>query len=302
MNKITFISGCDSNYFPLLLEWVHSVRRFPQSKYMDICILDTGLTPEQKNRLAQLVTSIKTPDWPCELPAYKVRGREFLKACVCRPFIPEIFPGYELYIWMDADTWIQDWRAIDLYIKGAQRGKLAITAQIDRSYMRQIRVKWLLNIPWKIRGFYFTNAIKAFGLPTAKKLLPYNVLNAGAFAMRGDAPHWKRWQELVVKALKKGKIFTAEQLTLGMLTYLEDYPVEILPAWTQWLCENKPLWDEEHNQFVEPFLPHEPISIVHISGWDEMRLDRSLTTDFKTLDGEVIKKSYRYPEFNGETP
>ena len=31
-----------------------------------------------------------------------------------------------------------------------------------------------------------------------------------------------------------------------------------------------------------------------------MRLDRSLTTDFKTLDGETVDLSYRYPFFDGE--
>ena len=118
--------------------------------------------------------------------------------------------------------------------------------------------------------------------------------------MRSDAPHWKRWQELLLQALKKGKIFTAEQLTLGMLTYLEDYPVEILPAWTQWLCENKPLWDEEKGIFVETFLPNEPIGIIHVSGYDEMRVDRRVTTPIKTVDGKVIDKTFRYMGYDGE--
>ncbi|HCQ70834.1 MAG: hypothetical protein CL570_01690 [Alphaproteobacteria bacterium] len=299
-NKQTFVSGCDSNYFPMLLEWVHSVRAHKQSKDFDICIMNTGLTEEQCNILKPLVTHVKTPDWPCDLPEYKIRGREYLKSCVCRPFIPNLFPDYETYMWMDADMWVQDWRAIDLYMTGASRGCLSITTQSDRAYLRQIRIKWLGNLPWKVRGFYFTNALNAFGFKTAKKILPYNVLNAGSFAMRGDSPHWKRWQELLLQALKKGKIFTAEQLTLGMLTYLEDYPVEILPAWTQWLCENKPLWDEEKSIFVETFLPNEPIGIIHVSGYDEMRVDRRVTTPIKTVDGKVIDKTFRYMGYDGE--
>ena len=46
--KTTFVSGCDSNYFPILLEWLHSIRRFKQSKNIDICILDAGLTTDKK--------------------------------------------------------------------------------------------------------------------------------------------------------------------------------------------------------------------------------------------------------------
>jgi len=299
-NTKTFVSGCDSNYFPILLEWLYSIRSFKQSEDFDICILDAGLKPEQIDILRPLVNAIVNPDWPDKIARHKLKG-EYLKACVCRPFIPKMFPGYETYIWMDADTWLQDWRAIDLYLEGANRGKLAITVQADRCYKKQIRVKWLGALPLKIRGFYYSNALKAFGLKTAKKLLPYQVLNAGAFALAGDAPHWARWQELVVTALKKGKVFTAEQLTLGMLTYLEEHPVEILPAWAQWLCEFTPYWDAENERFVETFLPHEPLGIVHLSGLDAIRLDRSIQTEFQTLQGGTIKKSFRYQGFNGES-
>ncbi len=299
-NKTAFVSGCDANYFPMLLEWLHSVSRFEQSKNIDICILDAGLKPEQIERLKPHVTAIVNPNFPPEVPAHKVRGREYLKGCICRPFIREMFPGYETYLWMDADTWVQDWRAIELYLEGARRGKLTITAQADRAYTRQIRIKWLGAIPLKIRGFYYSNALKAFGFKTAKKILPYQVLNAGAFSLPGDAPHWDRWQTLAVLAAKKGKVFTAEQLSLGIMSYLEDFPVEILPAWTQWLCENKPLWNPDTQSFIEPFLPHETIGIVHLSGLDDIRLDRSIMSEFQTPEGKTLTHTYRYPYYDGE--
>ena len=294
------VSGCDANYFPILLEWVHSVRRFPQSKGMAICIMDVGLTKEQCEILAPMVEQIVAPDWPCELPDYKIRGREYLKACVCRPFIPQIFPGYETYFWMDADTWVQNWDGPALFLQGAERGGLSIASQTDRSYTRTFRVKWLGRLPWKIRGFYYSNAIKAFGFKTAKKLLPYPVLQAGAFAMKADIPHWKHWQELVLGAMQRGKVFTAEQLCLGVMCYLDGYSCEILPAWTHWMCEFKPLWDEEKRVFVEPHLPNETLGILHISGFDEMRLDRREVTHFNTLQGDEVRLSYRNPHYDGE--
>lgn len=300
-NKTTFVSGSDHNYFPMLLEWVHSIRAFPQSKDMDICILDAGLKPEQLEIIKPLVTKIHKPDWPCDIPAYKIKGREYLKSCVCRPFINQYFPGYDIHFWMDADTWVQNWRSVELFLEGANRKKITLTGQVDRTYPRQIRVKWLWHWPWKVRGFYFSNARKAFGFNKARELLPYHVLLAGAFALHKDAPHWDRWQELVVIAIKKGKVFTAEQLTLGIMCYLEGYKFEILPGWCHWLCQFKPKYNKEINKFVEPYLPHEEIGILHLSGYDEMRLDRSVTTDYETLDGGTIDLSYRYPDFNGET-
>ena len=101
--------------------------------------------------------------------------------------------------------------------------------------------------------------------------------------------------------MTKGKVFTAEQLCLGKMCYLEDYGYEILPGYAHWLAEFKPLWDESKQLFVEPFVPHEPIGVIHISGFDEMRLNRKEQTDFKTTDGKDILKSYRYQGFDGET-
>lgn len=300
--KTAFVSSADHNYFPLLLEWVHSIRRFPQSATMDICILNAGLTPEQVTRLSQEGCIIKDAEWPCDLPAYKIRGRDYLKSCICRPFIPDYFPAYDTYFWMDADTWVQKWDAVEMFLKGAAKGRITLTAQSDRAYPRQIRLKWLGYIPLKLRGFYFSNAKAAFGFKRAKELYPYHVLLAGAFALRRDAPHWKRWQELMLQALKRGKIFTAEQLSLGVLCYLEGYEKEVLPAYTHWLCEFKPHWDADKNLFVEPSLPHEEIGILHISGWDKMRLDRAEVTDFTVLNAPDKTKtlSYRYPYFDGK--
>src|SRR5689334_11886113 len=91
--RVALVSGSDANYYPLLREWVHSVQRFPESKTTDICIIDAGLKPEQIAELKALgVVHIVNPDWPEGVPQDKVKGKEYLKACVCRPFIPVMFP------------------------------------------------------------------------------------------------------------------------------------------------------------------------------------------------------------------
>lgn len=299
--KITFVSGCDSNYFPMQLEWIQSIRRFPESKDMDICLFDVGMTEEEIKTLEPLVTKIVKAEWPKKIPASRIKGREFFKACVNRPFIKDYFPAYDIYFWMDSDTWVQDWKAVELFLEGARRMKMSVTGQSDRSYPKGMRVKWFFEWPWKVRGFYYTNAKKAFGIKTAQKLFPYHVILAGAFCLHHDAPHWEKWQELIIKALEKGKVFTAEQLTLGMMIHLEKLPVEIMPAYVHWLCEFKPLWDKARQIFVEPFLPHEPIGILHLSGYDKMRVDRSDTTEFEALDGsKPVELSYRYPYYDGE--
>ena len=48
MKKNVIISLADSNYFELLEELVDSVKRFKERENTAICILDAGLTEEQK--------------------------------------------------------------------------------------------------------------------------------------------------------------------------------------------------------------------------------------------------------------
>ena len=48
MKKNVNVSLADANYFPLLEELVDSIKRFKESENVAICILDAGLTQEQK--------------------------------------------------------------------------------------------------------------------------------------------------------------------------------------------------------------------------------------------------------------
>ncbi|MFA4994927.1 MAG: glycosyl transferase family 8 [Bdellovibrionales bacterium] len=299
MPQVALISGADSNYFPLLLEWISSVRAFKESEGMDICVIDAGLTPEQIAQLKPFVKSIVKPEWPAGIPASKTKGNDRLKSCVCRPFIREMFKGYDIYMWMDADTWVQDWSGVQMFLDAAARKKdrIAIINGADRSSPKQVRVKWLWRWPYRIANFYFSNAKKAFGFSIAKKLCDRYVMNVGCFALSAAAPHWERWQKNIVTAATKGKLFTAEQLTLGVMVYLEGYKAEFLPSYAHWFCDNPPLWDAQKKMFVEPFTPHETLGILHLCGVDAQRASRNAKLKVETTDGKSIELSLRYPHF-----
>ncbi|MBU6235323.1 MAG: glycosyl transferase family 8 [Alphaproteobacteria bacterium] len=294
--KTAIITSADSKYYPLLCELLASIKRHPQSADMTIGIINAGLTDQQVETLKSQNHLVVDGIWPIPLSKRRLKGRDFLKACISRPFIPELFPSFDFYIWLDADTWVQDWSAIDLLLAGAKKTGLAVVPQVDRAYGKTMRISWFGPIPYRPRSFYYSNARKAFDFKTARLLFPYPTINAGVFAMAGNAPHWKRWQELIRKALKKGNVFTAEQLTMGMMIYLENYPAERLPAPCNWLCDTKPLYDPTQHRFIEPYLPHQPLGILHLSGYDSMRSDKSVLTDITFTDGTVHQMSLRYRE------
>ncbi|MBV9964576.1 MAG: hypothetical protein JO008_02665 [Alphaproteobacteria bacterium] len=124
-------SAADSGYFPLLQDAVASVRAL--NRDVAIGVLDLGLAPAERDWLQERAARVVRPDWDVDFPG-RERTPETLKAQVARPFLPRHFPGHEMYFWLDADAWLQEWRIVELYCKAAGRDKLAIVPEIDRAY------------------------------------------------------------------------------------------------------------------------------------------------------------------------
>ena len=91
MKKNVIVSLADANYYPLLNELVDSIKRFKESENTAICILDAGLTEDQKQKLSNKVDEIKSAEWDIEVPGFKVRGKEWLKSQVSRAFLTKVF-------------------------------------------------------------------------------------------------------------------------------------------------------------------------------------------------------------------
>jgi len=72
MKENAIISLADSNYFELLNELVDSIKRFKQSENIAICIMDAGLSDDQKSILSSKVDEIKPADWDIEDSSFKV--------------------------------------------------------------------------------------------------------------------------------------------------------------------------------------------------------------------------------------
>ena len=67
-----------------------------------------------------------------------------------------------------------------------------------------------------------------------------------------------------------------------------------------WIASNVfPKYDLENKTFVEPFLPHNKIRIMHLAadlreGKKDMRLNKDIKINIKSTSGKEIKKSLRF--------
>jgi len=301
MKKNVIVSLADANYFPLLNELIDSIKIFKESENLAICILDAGLTEGQKKILLNKVDEIKSAEWDIEVPAFKVLGKEWLKSQVSRAFLPNYFPNYEKYLWIDCDAWVNDWNAVDLYFKACENGKLGITQTIGPGYKIMSKVNWLFGKIALIKSQNFKHAVKSrIGLSKARKLAFAPHINIGVFSLEKNSPGWKSWQKNLEQTLKSGNVFGSEGLAINMSVYIDDLETEFLPLNCNWIASNlKPKFDESQNTFVEPFLPNYKIGIMHLAAgiWEgdrDMRLDKEVKTKILSLKNKPLSKSLRF--------
>ena len=301
MKKNTIVTLADANYFPLLEELIDSIKSFKESNQTAICILDAGLLQEQKEKLKNKVDQIKSAEWDIEVSSFKVKGKEWLKSQVSRAFLPKYFPEYEKYLWIDCDAWVNDWNCLELYFKACDNGKLGITQTIGPGYKITSKVNWLFGKLAIIKSQNFKHAIKSkIGYAKARKLAFAPHINIGVFSLEKSSKAWEIWQNNLSTTLKAGNIFGSEGLAINMSVYIDGIETEFLPLNCNWLTSNLlPKFDGYNETFVEPYLPHYKIGIMHLAAgiWKngiDMRVDKSIMIEIETLDNKRIIKSLRY--------
>ena len=301
MKKNVIVSLADANYYPLLNELINSIKRFEKSRDIAICILDAGLSDQQKDELSSKVEEIKSAEWDIKVPDSKIKGREWLKSQVSRAFLPKYFPNYEKYLWIDCDAWVNDWQTIELYFKACDNQKLGITQTIGPGYKITSRVDWVFGKLAIIKSQNFKHAIKSkISYQKARKLAFAPHINIGVFSLEKKSTTWEKWQENLKQTLKGGDIFGSEQLAMNMSVYIDNVETEFLPLNCNWITSNLlPKFDEVNNTFVEPYLPNHRIGIMHLAAgiWKDnkdMRLNKEIEIDIKTLQGKILNKSLRF--------
>ena len=301
MKDNAIIALADSNYFEMLEELIDSINKHPKSKNVSICVLDAGLTVEQIKSIEKKVYKVKKANWDIEVSNYKVIGKEWLKSQVSRAFLPNYFPEFKKYLWIDCDAWVQDWDCIELYFKACENGKLGITQTMGQGYRIMSKVKWLVGSLALIKSQNYKHArISGIKEADARKIAFAPHLNIGVFSLEKNSICWKVWQKNLNKTLSRGKIFGSEGLAINLAVYVDNVPAEFLPLNCNWIASNLlPKYDTKKELFVEPNLPNYQIGIMHLAAgiWVEgkdMRLNKDLNIDIETIKGDRVVKSLRF--------
>lgn len=282
VNQETIIvTASDQKYFSFLQSAVLSIREKTQGQSIAIGFFDLGCTSQQIDWLRAHDIRICIPKWEYDFPLRDSKP-DYLRGLLARPRLRSYFPNFEIYLWLDADAWVQSWTAIELLQRGARLRKgLAIVPEIDRCSVRQyggLPAYWAQAFDW------YKNA---FDEPTAHRLCNFPMLNAGVYALHAEAPHWAIWDETLAQVLGKVCTVMTDQLALNHTVYCTSCmrSTEMLPACCNWVCHNGfPRWSIQEKAFVETYLPHSEIGILHLTTRDKSVIRRIHTIGEQTLE------------------
>lgn len=269
--KHIVVTAADEAYEELLFGLVESLHPHLDRLKLSIGCLDLGLTPQARARLSKLPVTTAKPSWPFRPHArFDATPKHLSRAA--RPFLPDLFPGFETYIWMDADTWLQQADGLKWLIGASAYADFVGVPTVHRTYTFRPN-----DLSWLIERYEM-----AFGQETAKRLMQQPYFNSGVFAVPARSRFWNLFAARFQNALDDWNgDFLSDQAVINAVAQLDGLRCEKLPAQANWICHLAlPVWDAARQVFCVPAMPFEPLMILHntFTTKDRSRTIRSLTS------------------------
>lgn len=290
--RVTIVSASDETYAPLLDELIGSVRAHAVLDDIDLSILSTGMSDETKARLRPRVQTLVDGRWDIAQAGHKARGRTWLMGRVAKLFIREHVPGYDLYIWIDADAWVCDPAAIGWLIEGARQSGLAIAP--DELQLGDLPVGLRRGLFGPVARTYTQKHLRRAGMPNAviRAMATRRPLNNGVFALTADAPHWDAIQGHMERLVRKGRIVGTNQIAVMMAVYLDGLPMALMPQGCNYM--DLPRVCADTGALVEAIIPHRRVGILHLANRDEARRNPAHRERLLDTRGQPVLRSLRF--------
>tara|TARA_A100000164_G_C21890371_1_gene765057 strand:- start:58 stop:936 length:879 start_codon:yes stop_codon:yes gene_type:complete len=292
MKKNVIVTGSDKKYYPFLKNLVNSLINSNSLDICDLCILDVEDNSQYLEELDSKITKKKKANFNLNI-LFKDR-QDWFKLLTERPFMKDYFPGYDKYIWMDADTEVLSNDGIKNIIDACDDKDLAIAPEINESYVfksSKFGIKKIFKSYYKISGWSFKNYRKYFSDRIGEDLFFKPLFNNGIFCLKSTSKIWDLWKTEYQGALNKAKTsygIKTDQLSLNKIIYENFEKISILDSTNNWLVSRSEKIKRINNDFFTPSFPNRKINILH---YTQLNFDDNFMIEEKNIEKKIsIKK------------
>jgi hypothetical protein len=258
------VFSTDDSFAPLAKGLVLST--MAHAGEFDLFMVDIGCSPDIHRWMAERDVRIVRFDRKQHLrKAPKAALKQYQDAQLCRPYLPDLIPDYDVYLWCDADIWVQDISSLRIYrdIATTQPHMVPISPLVDTSYTYFYEDMAEFS---RYSDFWYR---EAFGPTVASTYSNRAVLSSGLFAMHSSNPIWKSWASELESIYQRpfrdhNALHLSEQVALNYLLYAQKrfLPVGALHNYNCHIGCARRLEDE---RVVINHPPHHTIGVVHLT-------------------------------------
>lgn len=300
--SVAIVTAADSRYYGFLDGLLASLNDAGVSQSWRRCVMDVGLTDDQRSSLETRGVEVIGHDWCLDFPGKSDwdEHRKWFKAMVNRPFLPSLFPGHGVYLWIDCDTWVQDSSCLQGLIEVAvDRDTIALVVE---TFARSIHLtsrgpdgslRTAVISEQGIRDNIARCYTACFGAETAR-LAHGPITNSGVFAISAASSAWRVWQRFLARGLSGGVQHPlVEQQSLNLACLEGEIPYVSMPSICNWnLTTLQPVWNAAIASLVDPRQPEVAIGVIHCTD-----LKHCIRLPVHDIRGQLLQIPLRYHDF-----
>ena len=127
IDEIIVVTGCDSGHFDLAEDFIVSFRKAYGDRYK------TGFVKFDTQPLTNVLSSLFDIKVDCSsgFASFDPSSGYYAAFQRLKVRLPDLFPGFQTYCWIDSDCWFQDSQSIPRITKGANNCDICIHPEFD---------------------------------------------------------------------------------------------------------------------------------------------------------------------------
>jgi hypothetical protein len=272
MTKSTIVFSCDENFVPFARGLVLSLKQFGlPNQTLDINFIDVGCEAASLDWFRSQGIRVTGFDYRDHYAFDSdVKVERYHQSLLCRPIIPQMMPGYNVYLFIDSDIWIQESFVMEYFIGLAEKyqEKIIISPNVDSSYVAAYgRTMDFVNGVYRV----FANAYSA---EVAKEYAVRPIFNCGLFAMSSACPLWGQWKaELDVVFNRNYPGYDkhgVEQAAMNYLIYKTGQFIPLDGTFNYHCHEGYVRRDASSGKVIIGFPPNRIVGAIHLTATTHM--------------------------------